>query len=623
MPEAIKISIITPSFNSGDYIERAIKSVLRQDYSHWEHIVVDGGSSDGTVEILSKYKHLIWKSGKDNGQADAMNKGFEQSSGDIIVYLNADDYFFPGAFSAVIDQFKKGAEFVLGNVLVKSPRLGTEFLNIPRATLEGMLRHWEPNAFCHNPVGYFYKREVQKACPFNQDNYASMDLEFLLDAASKFPLTKVDFTLGCFEDGIKTKTGVTQSKLDYWQSCTFPYLDKHLNIFSEEQRSAYLADRKNGYIALQEHMNSLNRDSFELLQANNLPMISIIIPSYNCGKYICRAINSLLNQGLQNLEIIIVDDASTDDTQEILKNSYPDIPFLKIIKHDQNQKLGASRNTGLDHARGKYIFFLDADDWIEKETIQHLVTIAEKYELEIVGCGVNTVNEKGDRKSYHAYNFGCLGGKEALSYLADYKIGSIVWDKLYLREFIENNHLRFVVPYWHEDVMFTVQAVYACKKFLSIGNLYYNYFQRDDSIVNKVPTLLHLRSYVRLYSNMIRFIEQTNLDADADGKELCRRLVTYHCTYELFPKLVNYVKTRSSEDWKTQCMAACSDELGIAGYALADFLILAMNEKSVAIPKNEFPALLETKTYYQRFKLQVLDVLLNKCRGVYYSIKYK
>lgn len=132
-----KISVITPSFNSREVIERAVQSVLVQDYTCWEHVIVDGGSTDGTIDLLKKYPHLKWISEKDRGQADAMNKGFSLSTGDIIVYLNADDYFLPGAFSAVMAVFEKGASFVVGNVLVMSPRLGTEFINTPRTTLDG------------------------------------------------------------------------------------------------------------------------------------------------------------------------------------------------------------------------------------------------------------------------------------------------------------------------------------------------------------------------------------------------------------------------------------------------------------------------------------------------------
>lgn len=100
-----KISIVTPSFNSGKYIEQAIVSVLNQDYVNWEHIIIDGGSTDETLEILQKYEHLIWQSEPDNGMYDALNKGFELSSGEIMAYLNADDKYHPTAFSSIVKIF--------------------------------------------------------------------------------------------------------------------------------------------------------------------------------------------------------------------------------------------------------------------------------------------------------------------------------------------------------------------------------------------------------------------------------------------------------------------------------------------------------------------------------------
>jgi glycosyltransferase involved in cell wall biosynthesis len=184
-----------------------------------------------------------------------MNKGFARSKGEVVVYLNADDYFFPGAFSAVAPEFEKGAKFVVGNVLIKSERLGAEFINTPRITLEGMMRHWEPNAFCHNPVGYFYRREVQEICPFNTGNYSTMDLEFLLDAASRFPFVKVEHTLGCYMDSLNTKTHITQIKEDYWRPATFPYVDAYLVRLAPEERQSFLADREVGYAACQAEFN--------------------------------------------------------------------------------------------------------------------------------------------------------------------------------------------------------------------------------------------------------------------------------------------------------------------------------------------------------------------------------
>ena len=100
-----KISVVTPSFNSINTIRETIESVIRQDYPNWEHIVIDGGSTDGTLDVLRSYDHLQWVSEKDEGHYHAMNKGIQMSTGDIVNILNADDCFRPGALRAVAEAF--------------------------------------------------------------------------------------------------------------------------------------------------------------------------------------------------------------------------------------------------------------------------------------------------------------------------------------------------------------------------------------------------------------------------------------------------------------------------------------------------------------------------------------
>ena len=101
-----KISVITPVLNGAKYIEQAIQSVLKQNYIDFEHIIIDGGSTDGTIDILSKYPHLVWYSEIDSGQPQAMNKGFSIAKGEIIVYLNCDDYFESNALEIANRYFK-------------------------------------------------------------------------------------------------------------------------------------------------------------------------------------------------------------------------------------------------------------------------------------------------------------------------------------------------------------------------------------------------------------------------------------------------------------------------------------------------------------------------------------
>lgn len=161
------VSIITPSYNQASYLEQTIRSVLNQDYPQIEYIIIDGASTDNSVAIIKKYalesnslllngqKHTpseylasgfhkinYWVSEKDNGQADAINKGFAHAAGDIIAWLNSDDYYMDGTISAVVKVFEENPEVVLvyGNMLAVDEHGKTfNILNYKQLTLEDLL----------------------------------------------------------------------------------------------------------------------------------------------------------------------------------------------------------------------------------------------------------------------------------------------------------------------------------------------------------------------------------------------------------------------------------------------------------------------------------------------------
>ena len=254
LDDKLKISVITPSYNTGDYIERAIQSVLKQDYENWEHIVVDGKSTDKTISILNKYSHLEWISESDRGQVHAMNKGFQKATGDIIVYLNADDYFEDNAFSKVISEFSTNTMMVVGNVKVIQENNSSVWINRPRFDFDSALRHWELDAFCVNPVGYFYRRVVQEKVPINEEYGAVHDLAFLMKASYYFEnqTKKIDEVLGVFEYSADTQTAKAQRMPGYWTKDRFFFIDPLLKEKSLDYQKEYRKNQEQGYASREE-----------------------------------------------------------------------------------------------------------------------------------------------------------------------------------------------------------------------------------------------------------------------------------------------------------------------------------------------------------------------------------
>jgi glycosyltransferase involved in cell wall biosynthesis len=282
------ISIITPSYNAVEYIERAIESVLEQDYQNFEHIIVDAGSDDGTLEVLKKYEHLKWISESDKGQSDAMNKGFAMSSGDIISYLNADDYYLPGCFKHVSMLLSDDVNFVIGKCKVVSED-GSYWINSPSFSYTDIIQHWNPQAFPVNPVSYFYSRNIQKAVgEFKISNHYNMDLEFLVKAFSIANILKVDSIFGVFENVQGTKTASNVFQKDHWTKNTYNFIDDQLklipknlsNIISTEREAIYLERTKNN----------------ELLSVISTPNDLALLPDWFVYEYIKSSLKHIYGQ---------------------------------------------------------------------------------------------------------------------------------------------------------------------------------------------------------------------------------------------------------------------------------------------------------------------------------------
>lgn len=211
-------------------------------------------------------------------------------------------------------------------------------------------------------------------------------------------------------------------------------------------------------------------------------LVSIIIPVYNVEKYIDRCIVSVVNQTYENLEIILIDDGSTDMSAERCDAWKAKDARVQVI-HKKNGGLSDARNAGLANATGEYVLFVDSDDWISLNTVEGTVNAIEKYDADMVVFEYNTVYEDGRivRQTSPDYETECFGVEKAIQLLLeDKKITSHVWRKLYKNSRIGKDI--FPVGKNFEDIFVMHQLFLSCRKIVYLNEAYYFYLQNSKGI---------------------------------------------------------------------------------------------------------------------------------------------
>jgi glycosyltransferase involved in cell wall biosynthesis len=212
--QPLKISIVTPSFNQRRFIERTINSILGQNYPELELIVMDGGSTDGTIDILKKYgDRIIWRSEKDRGQSDAINKGLRLATGDIVAYLCSDDTYQPGALQKVAEFFQNNPQtkWVYGKCRMIDENDREIRKPITRYKNFMLRRYSYPKLLVENYISQpatFWRRSLLDELGFIDENeHLCMDYEYWLRLGQRYPAGVIDSYLANFRHYTTSKSG--------------------------------------------------------------------------------------------------------------------------------------------------------------------------------------------------------------------------------------------------------------------------------------------------------------------------------------------------------------------------------------------------------------------------------
>ena len=247
----------------------------------------------------------------------------------------------------------------------------------------------------------------------------------------------------------------------------------------------------------------------------SVPLVSVIIPVYNSGLYLQQCLNSVCGQTLGDLEIICVDDGSTDECPAILRAWAARDPRITVLSHQSNRGCAAARNTGMDAARGRFIHFMDSDDWIDVGYLEELVQTAGRENLPLV-MNSNIVLEKEDGSS-EQFEPGCYGetiGFSTTGYVDCHaNIGNFTYSNcccLYRRDYLEKLAVRFPEGLDYTDNFFHIATFLPQKRIYITNTNSYHYVRHADSICGKDSRITYKYDIIDVYKFIYEYYKKNN-----------------------------------------------------------------------------------------------------------------
>ncbi len=409
----MKISIVTPCYNSEKYIEETIESVISQKGNfEVEYILIDAQSIDNTLEIINDYKKkiesgiikircdkvsIIVISEKDEGMYDAIHKGLNLTTGDIIAYINSDDYYLPNAFMAVKTVFEsyRNIDWITGVINGYNEFGNITLSKLPYKYNSGYIEkgiYGNVLPFIQQESCFWRKSLLQK---INLKKFSTFKLagDFFLwhEFARYVELRILNVPISGFrKHGLNKSTDITSyfeefnsiisKKVTYkdklqlflekrkWDESSEKKLKLNQEIIDLSQnRLRYLLEKNN-----QNNLITINNQIEEKTSSPNI-FVSVITVTYNAQEFLERTINSVIIQENCEFEYIIIDGASTDNTKKIIKNYESKIDFCLSEPDDG---LYDAMNKGIQNATGEYIIFMNAGDTFSDDcTLENIKSV--------------------------------------------------------------------------------------------------------------------------------------------------------------------------------------------------------------------------------------------------------
>ena len=280
------------------------------------------------------------------------------------------------------------------------------------------------------------------------------------------------------------------------------------------------------------------------------PLVSIIIPVYNVEKYLVQCIESVLAQTYQNLEIILIDDGSTDRSPQMC-DEYAEHYYNVQAFHKQNGGASTARNVGLENAKGEYIFFLDSDDWLESDALETMITTAKREDADLVFCEAQAVDNEGNIEldGHYTYKEQYQTGNAyqiMLKMMERKEFHVAIWMLLLDRRVITDKQLRFTEGIIYEDMIISYQFYCLANQAAHARQKLYNRRYRPNSVMTSAKTERNYVSAATVYREVSAFMKTLPGDKQSP-KHIIR------CAYNvlnIYRQMPSDVQKKFKDDYK-------------------------------------------------------------------------
>ena len=533
-----KVSVIIPVYNVEKYLPECLDSVLNQTYKNLEIICVNDCSPDNCDKILASYaakdsRIKIINNKKNGGYSAARNTGLSEASGKYVYFIDSDDWIDSSYIEELVQKLEeKNVDIVLNNNIVE------EFENISKDYIWERYLIKNPEGeicssaeainktpcmvWCHLykrdlliknklkfPLGYIFEDEYfNYVTNMNTDNvfvyYVAQyhdrhdKTSFIANLKNRtLPSLKIwhlvcDYIMGNNINLYPIKMFVPSTVAKIIDENEFQNVKKYITKIQDiylKQKHLY-NDYERFFIRnviessdFTEYKKKIGSDAaltyktrYKIQREKNIK-ISIIIPVYNVAMFLPKCLDSVCTQTLRDIEIICINDCSSDNSLDILKIYQKYDNRIKIIDFKENKGVAATRNTGIEAAKGKYIGFVDSDDWIDPDFYEKLYNKVIENNADLVVGNIKRV-QKG--KASEIDNYAQKTKENKVNFNGWFYLG------LYNKQLLKNNNICFTERLiYGEDRVFPILAAYYANKVETVCDSFYYYHIRDNSASRK------------------------------------------------------------------------------------------------------------------------------------------